>query len=161
MEDSGFGGLDEVVSNNVDANVAALDAGVARKEKSGRTALLFTQSRWHAISHISGVGVDASTAVECGYPDPWEVFPFRVMRMVDYGIQHAGLECFVIEYKSASTGKRLGVILYLFMGERDVGCYAWRDDGRGVKEGSPKGTWENNDTKRTEQPWQRGDKTIH
>lgn len=93
----------------------------ARFKFHSTNPLLFTTSKWNAISHISG----NSVAVEASYPNPYEIFPRRVMQSVDYGIKNGGLECRVVEYESPD-GKILGTILYLTAGARSIGCYAMR-----------------------------------
>lgn len=93
--------------------------------KERKMPLFFTVSAWAAVSHISPYKV----ALEYAYPDPYDVFPGRVMRMVDYGINHGGLDCRVVEY-ATGEGTVVGCILYLTAGKQAIGCYAMRyDDG--------------------------------
>lgn len=94
-----------------------------RRNAKTRPALIYTTSRWQAIAHISG----GKTAIEARYPDPWTLFPIRIMKQVDYGIANGGLECFVVEYDAADKTP-LGVIMYLRAGRLDVACYAIRYD---------------------------------
>lgn len=110
--------------------------GIAHRRISGnrrgmvgkpRPALIYTTSVWQAIAHISG----KHTAQEARFPNPWEIFPIRVMRQVDYGIANAGLECNVVEYDDLQ-GNPLGTILYLRAGSKQVACYAMRYDEKPV-----------------------------
>lgn len=86
--------------------------------------LLFTTSKWNALSHISGYHV----AVEGPAVNLEVVFPDRVVRAVAYGVLNAGLSCRAVEYVSGE-GKPLGAVLFLaggVGGNRLLGCYALR-----------------------------------
>jgi len=99
-------------------DVVAARSGVKRKDRE--IFYLFTQSPWHALSHIGeGQPID-----EGPYVDPNEHFPGWVMKGIDYAIKR-GAECQVSEYvlhASPTTG--VGIILKLWFGEKLIGVYA-------------------------------------
>lgn len=85
---------------------------------------LFTQSRWHAIAHISA----DQTTLEDGYVDPSTVFPGMVMKNIDKAVKH-GITAYVTQYRSVA-GQPVGAVLHLYIenyrgqGSKDIGYYA-------------------------------------
>lgn len=66
--------------------------------------------------------ISQMTVLEDGEVDPWTFFPSYVMKAVDYGIA-LGLECHVMRYRLANSGAKVGVIMSLYAGEREIGNY--------------------------------------
>ena len=88
-----------------------------------KAPLMFTTIRWQAIAHVS----DSKTTLEGDEVDPWLVFPRSVMEQVDYGVQRGGLDCRVVEYVGVDN-RKVGVIIFLSAGHRDIACYAVKFD---------------------------------
>ncbi len=102
------------------------NATVVTRSKTGsikdRADYLFTQSEWHAHSYVG----NGNTTIEGGYVDPNVVFPWRVMKQVEYGLKF-GVEAHVTEYLDTNNQKT-GAILRLTTkdGRNLIGCYAVR-----------------------------------
>jgi hypothetical protein len=92
--------------------------------KAGRN-YLFTQSHWHAVQYVG----DGRLVLETGYVDPNTVFPWRVMRNIDYGIAR-GFQAVVTEYAIVDEEQPCGAIVSLRdSGDREIGHYAIRYAG--------------------------------
>lgn len=100
------------------ADVVAARSGVKKKDRE--IFYLFTQSPWHAFSHIG----EGQPVEEGEYVDPNDHLPGWVMKGIDYAIKR-GAECHVAEYVlKANSATVVGVILKLWFGEKLIGVYA-------------------------------------
>lgn len=98
----------------------------ANRPRRASPNIVYLSSHWHAVSHITNKG-DRGTAIENDYPDPWHFFPTKIMKNVEYGLKNAGIDVFVKGYRNAD-GQILGVIMTLYSGDKELGCYANRFD---------------------------------
>jgi hypothetical protein len=82
---------------------------------------LFSLSEWQAIKYISesGLVLQAEDVAYLG------VFPERVVRSLDYGVQR-GLGAEARTYRYAESKNIAGYILSVFSGDRDLGYYGVR-----------------------------------
>ena len=88
----------------------------SRALESKEREYLFTQNKWAAQSFVSGDPPRTILEETSGEEvNPWDYFPPRVMRNVDYGIA-LGMVCHVTRYRFVDTGTEAGVILELFFG---------------------------------------------
>lgn len=97
-------------------------ADIPRLTAKAEREYFFTRSHWDALSFLS---VNGGMVLEAGYVDPNTVFPYRVMRQVDYGIKF-GLTAYVTKYIFVLNNKPAGAILSLKSGSKEIGHFAIR-----------------------------------
>lgn len=112
------------------STAAVLDRALVGGNQDGAAAYnpgpdyFFTQSQWHAIAYVSKVNDVSQTVVEAGYVEPWNVFPSRIMKSVDYGMKF-GIRVYVTEYEYADVlavgSIKAGAIIELYDEAREDG----------------------------------------
>lgn len=93
-----------------------------RSAKTQEPDYFFSLGRFQALQFISQLDV----VNEGEYVDPWDIFPPRVMRKVDYGTER-GIQCHVCTFISPASGEPVGALMHLYIDEnRSIGYYAVR-----------------------------------